>query len=308
MELRGGDTSNQMFFPGFETTKEDLHAKWENARDKEKKSRSKFAQLSIKTTEVYEQLQAIQTAIGTGPALRSFVESVCHLAGVPVSPKRDEVVEIGISNETPRALRHAVGEDDPFLARFDPPVAGDVRHLARTSPIVEGLSAFTLETALDEVQSEGERPVARRCGVTHTDAVTEKTSILLVRFRFHLLIKRRGEDATRPLLAEEVRALAFTGTPAEPVWLDDEAGEALLSATPSGNVSATLVKQQLQRLVDCYDQDLRPTIETIAVQRAKLLADAHSKVRKSAKQSGKVECNPVDTADVLGCFVLLPKP
>ena len=307
MELRGGDTSNQMFFPGFETTEEDLHAKWENARDKEKKSRSKFAQLSIKTTEVYEQLEAIQTAIGTGPALRGFVESVCHLAGVPVSPKRDEVVEIGISNETPRALRHALGEDNPFLARFNPPVEGDVHYLARTSPIVEGLSAFTLETALDEVQSEGERPVARRCGVTHTDAVTEKTSILLVRFRFHLLIKRRGEEATRPLLAEEVRALAFIGTPAEPVWLDDDAGEALLSATPSGNVSSMLVKQQLKRLVDCYDQALRPTIETIAKQRAKLLADAHSKVRKSAKQSGKVECNPVDTADVLGCFILLPK-
>ena len=164
-----------------------------------------------------------------------------------------------------------------------------------------------METALDEVQSEGERPVARRCGVTHTDAVTEKTSILLVRFRFHLLIKRRGEEATRPLLAEEVRALAFTGTPAEPVWLDDDAGEALLSATPSGNVSGIHVKQQLKRLIDCYDQDLRPTIETVAVQRAKLLADAHSKVRKSAKQSGKVQCNPVDTADVLGCFILLPK-
>ena len=40
MELRGGDTSTQMFFPEFETTKEDLHAKWEDARDKEKKSRS----------------------------------------------------------------------------------------------------------------------------------------------------------------------------------------------------------------------------------------------------------------------------
>lgn len=308
MELRGGGSSAQMFLPGLDPVKADLHEKWENARDKEKKSRSKFAQLSIKTEEVFGQLQSIQTAIGTGPALERFVADVFHLAGVPITPRKDGVFEVGISSsETSRPLRHAIGFDDPFKARFDLPVDDNIHYLARTSPIVEGLSAFTLETALDEVQAESERPVARRCGVIQTDAVTEKTSVMLVRFRFHLMVVRRGEESSRALLAEEVRSLAFSGPPADPVWLNDEEAEALLSARPSGNVSGMLAKQQLQRLIDCYEKDLRSTIESIAVQRAALLADAHSKVRKSARQSGKVECNPVDTADVLGCFILLPK-
>ena len=307
MELRG-ETSEQMYLPGLDPVKAELHERWEDARDKEKKSRSKFAQLSIKTTEVFEQLQAIRYAIGTGPALRRFVTDVFHLAGVPVTDKKDGSMEINVSpHETCRALRHAIGFDNKFRARFDLPVEEKVSYLARTSPIVEGLSAFTLETALDDVQSESENPIARRCGVTQTDSVTEKTSLLLVRFRFHLLITRRGESESHPLLAEEVRSIAFTGTPDNPTWLDEEAAEELLSALPTGNVNSMLAKQQLDHLIGAYQEHLQPAIETLSVERAKLLADAHAKVRKSAKQSGKVQCNPVDTADVLGCFILLPK-
>ena len=128
-----------------------------------------------------------------------------------------------------------------------------------------------------------------------------------MRFRFHLLITRRGESESHPLLAEEVRSIAFTGTPDNPTWLDEEAAEELLSALPTGNVNSMLAKQQLEHLIGAYPEHLRPAIEAISVERAKLLADAHAKVRKSAKQSGKVQCNPVDTADVLGCFILLPK-
>lgn len=306
MELRGEEVSSQMFLPGLDPVKNDLHDRWEDAREKEKKSRSKFAQLSIKTDEVFEQLQSIHTAIGTGPALQRFVTDVFHLAGVPVQDKRDGSMEIAVSNETSRALRHAIAKDGKFYAKFDLPVENDIHYLARTSPIVEGLSAYTLETALDNVQFENEQPIARRCGVTHTEVVQEKTSILLVRFRFHLLIEKRGKAQTHPLLAEEVRSLAFTGSPQNPNWLDEESGEELLSALPAGNVNSMLAEQQLERLIDCYQGNLSLDIEMFAAKRAELLAGAHTKVRKSARQRGKVSCKPVDSVDVLGCFILLP--
>ncbi len=48
MELRSGAAQRQMYLPGMDPIREDLHARWEDAKEKEKKSRSKFAQLSIK--------------------------------------------------------------------------------------------------------------------------------------------------------------------------------------------------------------------------------------------------------------------
>ena len=108
--------------------------------------------------------------------------------------KPNHHIKVELSNETPRAMRHALGRDDPFTGRFELPVKDNVIYLSRTHPIVEGLASHVLESALDEIQAEGERPLARRCGVTKTNTVAEKTSLLLVRFRFHLLVKRRGDD------------------------------------------------------------------------------------------------------------------
>ena len=306
MQLRStkGSSDRQLFLPGLDPVKRQLHARWEDAREKEERSRSRFAQLSIKTDEVNAELQAVREAIGTGPTIERFVRDCFHLAGVPLKEKRNKQIEVGLSNQTPRALRHAVGRDDSFVGRFELPVEDDVLYLSRTHPIVEGLASYVLESALDEVQAEGERPLARRCGVTKTNAVAKKTSLLLVRFRFHLLVKRRGEDQN-PLLAEEICTFAFTGTPSDPNWVADDVATSLLEAVPTGNVPVSLVKNQLQHLIDGLSQ-LTLHIETIANARADALGDAHTRVRKSAKMAGRVEVVPVLPADILGCFILLP--
>lgn len=305
MELRGkSEDQRQMFLPGVESTKQDLHAEWEDAREKEARSRSRFAQHSIKTDEVKAELEAIREAIGTGPTVSRFVQDVFHLAGVPISAKANDVLEIGLSNETARALRHAVGRDTTFTGRFNLPVDEGVTYLSRTHPIVEGLASYTLETALDDVQAEGERVVARRSGVSKTADVTEKTSLLVVRMRYHLKLKKRGdEDAL--LLAEEVLTLAFTGSLDAPNWLDEQDSQALLDVTPSGNLPVALIKQQLQHFVGGLES-LRPKLDEIAVGRADTLKEAHTRIRRSAKMTGTIDVTPVDNVDILGCFILLP--
>ena len=157
---------------------------------------------------------------------------------------------------------------------------------------------------MDEVQAEGERTVARRCGVSKTKAVTEKTSLLVVRVRYHLKVKRRsGSDA--PLLAEEVLTLAFTGSQADPKWLDEADSKNLLDIVPSGNLPVSLIKQQLQHFIGSVDE-LRPKLDEVAAARADELKDAHMRIRRSAKMTGTVDVTPVDEVDVLGCFILLP--
>ncbi len=305
MQLRGGQKQNyEQFLPGMEPIKEDLHSRWEDAREKEVRSRSRFAQHAIKTGEVKAELDSVSEAIGTGPTIQQFFSNVLHLAGVPVTKKANEIVEASISNETSRALRHAIAQEKPFMGRFNLPVEDNVLYLSRTHPIIEGLATYTLETALDDVQAEGEATIARRCGVTKTKDVSEKTSILVVRFRYQLHVQRRGES-NDPLLAEEVRTLAFTGSFSEPVWLPEHETKRLLDMNPSGNLPISLVKQQLQHFIGNVDS-FRNQINEIAKQRSKILQDSHTKVRRSAKMAGRVRVETMLPVDILGCFILLP--
>jgi hypothetical protein len=65
------------------------------------------------------------------------------------------------------------------------------------------------------------------------------------------------------------------------------------------------VKNQLQHFVSGLP-GFMPHLKEIAGGRADVLGDAHTRVRKSAKVSGKVEVVPVLPGDILGCFILLP--
>lgn len=237
-----------------------------------------------------------------------FFRDALHLAGVPLADKPKKQIEVSLSNEARRALRQAIGRDAPFRGRFELPVDDGVIYLSRTHPIVEGLASYVLDTALDEVESEGERVIARRSGATKTKAVNEKAYLLLVRFSFHLLVKRRGAipgPVPTPLLAEEIRVLAFHGTPTNPTWISDDRAAELLDAAPSGNLPISLVKNQLQHFIGALS-GLMPHIDQLAVERADALADAHTRVRRSANMAGKVEVVPVLPGDILGSFILLP--
>ncbi len=111
MELRGKADSSQMYLPGLDPIRIKLHTEWEDARDKEVRSRSRFAQYSIKTEEVKQELAAIREAIGAGPTVSQFYHNVLHLAGVPIKVKRGDVIETLIDNQTSRSLKHAIGQD-----------------------------------------------------------------------------------------------------------------------------------------------------------------------------------------------------
>ncbi|XAM01599.1 helicase-related protein [Phycisphaeraceae bacterium D3-23] len=298
----------QAFLPQFEEwlkpQREEIHAKWEEAREKEKKSRSRFAQHTISTEEVSKELGAVRSAIGAGPLVKEFLTDVLHLAQVPFSEKNDGRIEIRLTKESSRALRNAIGHEGTLRGRFDLPIEDKEKYLCRTSPEIEGLASYVIETALDEIAAEDEQPIASRCGIITTDAVNEKTTLLLVRYRYHLHVKKRGGEA-KTLLAEEIIAPAFTGTPEKAAWLDEEVAKTLLDAKPSANTNPSLAKAQLERLVSIASS-LDPELNKIATQRAAALGDAHNRIREQAKMTGKAVVEPMLPADLLGCFILLP--
>ena len=88
--------------------KQAIHAEWENARDREKASRSRFAQHTLSPEAVAAELPSVRAAIGRSEDVARFFHAVLQAANVPVQTK-GKAVTVQLSNETPRALRQAIG-------------------------------------------------------------------------------------------------------------------------------------------------------------------------------------------------------
>ncbi len=289
------------FIDDLEPKKQAIHAEWENARDREKASRSRFAQHTLSPEAVAAELQSVRTAIGRSEDVARFFHTVLQAANVPVHTKR-KAVTVQLNNQVQRALRQAIGRDEPFTGRFDLPLEEGEVYLGRTSPVVEGLAGWTLDQALDPVARDA-RPVASRCGVVSTSAASAKTTLLVARFRYHLQIA--GADG-ETILCEEIAPLACTGTADAPRWLTPEEGERLLAARPERNLVSTAIEQQIGLLLPALPT-LQQALAPVAAERAAAQLAAHERVREAARTKGRVTVQPLLPVDILGAYALLPK-
>ena len=278
-----------------------IHAGWENARDREKASRSRFAQHALSPEEVAAELEQVRAAIGRSEDVGPFLDTVLNAANVPVQGS-DGAVTVHLGPGAPRALRQTIGFDEPFTGRFDLPLKGGEVHLGRTSPVIEGLATWTLDQALDPASRDGP-PVASRCGAIRTSAVSARTTLLVARFRYHLQSAAAAEEG--PVLCEEIAPLACTGAADAPGWLPPEESERLLAARPEGNLLLTAIEQQLGLLLPALPA-LRAALEAVAHERAEAQLGAHRRVRAAARARGRVDIEPVLPVDLLGAYVLLP--
>lgn len=293
---------NLAFIDEMEHRKKKLHDDWDKARDREKASRSRFAQHAMSPEAVHAELLKVRAAIGAKTDVERFVVETLRLADVPVEARNGEL-RVSVSAETPRALRQALGHDGAFAGRFELPLEKDQVYLGRTSPVVEGLAGWVLDQSLDE-EARDANVVAARCGVTSTRLVSTRTILLVARFRYHL---KSGKADGATVLCEEIVPLACTGSPDALNWLDPEQGEALLAATPDRNVPPTGVRQQLEVLLPALAEYQRALVQ-VARRRAEDQRLAHEKVRENLRVRSRTTIEPVLPVDILGAFVLLPTP
>ncbi|TVR19678.1 MAG: ATP-dependent helicase [Anaerolineaceae bacterium] len=313
--LRENASLNQSALPGFEAYMKPrqmvLAQHWEAAAEREKRSRTMFAQQAIKVDEVAAELAAARAITGSGADVATFMKEAItmHRGVVTTSAARTvgggETVTFDLT-ETPRGLRDMLGVTQ-FTARFELPVRDGQRHLTRTHPLVESLATYVMNTALDTVALEADQPRARRAGAIRTTAVSQRTTLLLVRFRYHLITRTDTDE--HQLLAEDSLTLAFEGTPSSALWLDAEAAENLLQAEPSANIHAQQAAEFVGRVVDGFDA-IAPYLNDIAQQRGEELLSAHVRVREAAYRRGERRPQHRVTAqlppDVLGIYVFLP--
>ncbi|MCX6872666.1 MAG: helicase-related protein [Verrucomicrobia bacterium] len=304
--LRGkAETPSDNLLPGFEDyfrpQKQQLHDEWEAVADREKRSRTMFAQESIKFDEVATELAEAERAIGSPAELSTFFRSALTLSGAVVNDAA--LLKTDLAGIKP-AVREALGGVASLQVAFEPVSAKGVTLLHRTHPLVEGLASYVLNSALDPLLGG----IARRAGVLRSKAVQTRTVLLLLRLRFHIVTTTR--EGERHLLAEDalLTASRSVGVPptseSSPHWLSEADAEALLSIKPDANVPPDIAIQQLED-VTTHLASLAPALDAFAQARGQQLLDAHRRVRKAADAKGRYRIDH-SPPDVLGIYIFLP--
>ena len=283
----------------FRPRKEDLFAKWDSSAEREKRSRTMFSQegLSASVNEVERELAEVRKAIGSSIDVAAFTKEALLAHGAVLNQNAAMKVDLG---EIPGGLRDVLTPDRNLLLRFEPPTKPGELLLTRTHPLVEGLAGYILDTALDPKTES----IARRCGVIRTRQVSRRTTLLLLRLRYHIITRRGNEE--QPLLAEDSLPAAFAGSPSNPEWLSRETAEELLRAGPDANINP----DQAAEFVRKVNQEFavfESYLSELAVTRGQELLEAHTRVRGAARIQGvrhRVEAQL--PPDVLGVYVYLP--
>ncbi len=303
--LRESDYGQTLFEEFMTPEAEQLHSEWENAGEREKKSRTIFAQHTLDKykDDVARELDEVRSTVGTADTVSRFVKTAVESYGGAVVNKNG--LALFDLRDTLRVVRDACGLDESkpqFKAKFELPVDEGVLHLTRTHPLVEGLAAHVMDTALDPVADS----TAKRCGVVYTSAVEKRTTLLLLRLRYHIITKRTGGEDTQ-LLAEDCRLLGYRGAPGKAEWMTDtDEMERLLHAKPSRNIDPAQATGFVQKVIDDFDS-LRPRLDDYAGQRGDEILEAHRRVREATRLTGvKYEIEPQLPVDVLGIYVYLP--
>lgn len=302
-EAQGRTTETQMtlFEDFFKPKREDLYAQWENATAREKRSRTMFAQESIKVEDVALELKAVQQALGSKLNLQAFLKEAFQDLGASIAEESNDIMRVSMSTLPPEhaAVRDALPCEEDVALGFEPTVPDGVEYIQRTHPLVESLSGYVMDTALDDKL----KSVAARTGVIQTKAVDIRTTVLLVRFRYHIITARGSHES--PLLAEDCQVFAFRGSPEDPEWLEREDVEQLLEARPSGNVQPDVARHHLQRLIE-KSGAIQEKLDSLAKSRGEELLDAHRRVRSAAKQKGlRYRVEPNLPPDLLGLYIYL---
>ncbi|WP_326611141.1 DEAD/DEAH box helicase [Streptomyces scopuliridis] len=290
----------------------ELESDWSSAAEREKTSRSRFAQRAIHPEEVAREVAAIRDTLGRADEVSGFVRhSLAALEAHIVENgdgSGDFTAEVsGTSAGLRDALAPVAGagvveSGRPIPFRTTAAVARGEAALVRTDPVVGALAAHVLNAALD-TKTDGRRP-ARRCGVVTTDAVTVPTTLLLVRYRFHLTLpSRQGE---RKVVAEDARLLAFQGSPRKAVWLPEAQALDLLPAEAAENTDDYFQERTMTRTLGQLSET-KASMEEYGEKLAAELHESHRRVRRASDEIVRgLRVTAQQPADILGVYVYLP--
>ena len=281
---------------------------WINASEQEKKTRTIFAQNSLKPEEVALEWEATQTALGGYDDTERFVFQAMKRLGQPLEPLKSGAYKVALhlvpDHIKERFVAESLIEDadiKPLKVGFSarPPSGTISVHRAHALPSV--LAETFLEQALDEFADEDALSTLPRLGAWETDAVEEVTWVALLRVRHR--IDSRGKLGPKFAMAEESAAIAFSASSKLPVKWNEDAFSLL--DQDGQNLDNSTRQNQIERALNSLEA-LQPALTQFAHERSEVLAGDHVRVRQALGSKGQVKVSAITPVDVIGFYVLMP--
>ncbi len=267
-----------------------LHGEWDRAAEREKESRSRFAQHALPPDAVEAVWQETDAVLGSPAVVERFLVRALPRWGVAV---RQDTTGLAIQARDLDPFAPPGDRDAWVGVTTDPHGAVGAVTLDRSHPWVEGWSHRVLGTALG-----GADPTrVARSGAMLTTAVTRRTLIAIARIRYR--VRERGHET----FAEEVMVTGYqrehpeNWVPNAAIWRD-----LADTAQPAQNLSVGERQEQVQWGLDMLTND---AVSAAIKQAREDHVTATYRALRASVGTGQVEVTAYDP-DWLGCYVLLP--
>ncbi|MCX7114040.1 MAG: helicase-related protein [Proteobacteria bacterium] len=284
-------------FDEAEKAKANVTRKIDQAAEREKASRSVFAQNAIKAHEIETDLREVDEAIGDPKAVESFVTSTMnHLLGVQMTATKQGFRLV--TANLPPALRDLLPNGDVINISFQSPTPENHHYLGRNHRFVEQLCQLIMANTLARVDKK-----AARAAVIRSGQVKVKTTLML--FRCRNVIEQ--VKANYQVVAEEMLLWGWRGTPQQKEFLDHATAKALLSeARATSDLSpqarASFLENELKLLAHLDEE-----FQAVAEQQSKRLVESHQRFSALMDKQQFQVVYPVLPMDLLGIYILLPE-
>lgn len=276
----------------------EINRQWDRKVDSEKKSRTLFAQHSIKPDEIAKELESTDSVLGSPHTVEHFIINALQRLGSPSNPVNGSW-KVDFSN-LPKQINSKITDFEFNKIVFDNPVPEDSEFISRNHILTSSLSEYLFGVAL---KSDGDRNIASRCGVIRSQDVMTVTTLLILRFRF--LLSKEGENSQSVM--EECIISGFKGIAGSEHWLSKEEAESLFEKVqPSGNLSDKEKEDWITEMLKDIGKFISH-FEGVAKNRIEVIKQSHDRLRKITKSSN-ININALLPADILALLVIVPQP
>jgi superfamily II DNA or RNA helicase len=269
----------------------------EEAAQREKRTRSIFAQNAIKAQEIEEDLKDIDEAIGNPKAVESFFKQARSVLGVQIAPIKSGYKLF--TTNLPDILKSQLPEKDTLKISFESPTPEGYAYLGRNHEFIEQLCHYLLAHSFSETPHPHS---LSRVSIIYSDQVPIKTTLILFRVRNVI----ENTQKTKQLLAEEMLTLGYEGTASDNIFISIEKAKQLLQeVSPAGSLAPSEREYLLQNELNNL-REIKEAFDRQAEARAQNLVEAHERFRKVLGGNQYQIVRPVLPMDVMGVYILLP--
>ena len=284
----------------------DLEDAWQAAQDKERATRTVFAQRRLRPDDVLPEWRKTLSVLGGPDDVARFVRLSSQRLGAPLD-RHNGYSRLPVAH-LPQPLQDrldAIGFKSSARIAFAQPAPAGAVYIHRAHPLVAALADYVAEQALDADLPE----IGARAGAIFTRAIDARTVLFLLRLRSQIQVEQRddyGEFAPhKSMLAEECLGIAVQGSAAPQLLTEDDA-LSLLQLEPGRNMHDGQKTQLIRQTINSISV-LENTFSRLAHQRAEELLADHRRIRDASAAKGlRYSVDPALPVDKIGVYVFMP--